>query len=56
MKFVIDENLANQLLNYLASRPYAEVHGLVKRLQAIQPLQEVPAPELSVVSDTAETK
>lgn len=41
-KFEISEQLANAILQYLASRPYAEVYQLVAALQKIE---EIPAKE-----------
>ena len=35
--FIISEELANQLLAYLAERPFKEVFQMFPKLQAIQP-------------------
>jgi hypothetical protein len=40
--YVLPAALRANLLQYLMSRPYAEVTGGIKELQALQPL---PAPE-----------
>lgn len=36
---VIDAELASAILQYLAAHPYAEVAGLIQRLQAIKPVK-----------------
>ena len=45
MKFEIDQDLANQIANYLASRPFADVHQLIAKLQQLRPVQEVAPPQ-----------
>jgi len=42
--FIIEESLAQEILNYLASRPYIEVHEIIQKLRAIQPVPE-PKPD-----------
>lgn len=37
-QYIICEETANKILNYLASRPYAEVVQLVADLQKISPM------------------
>jgi len=37
-EFVISENVAQVILEYLASRPYREVFELIAALQSIKPL------------------
>jgi len=37
MKYVIDEKLANAILNYLISRPYVEVANLIQGLHTMVP-------------------
>ncbi|MBN7755497.1 hypothetical protein JYP46_01555 [Nitratireductor aquimarinus] len=39
-KFVIDENLAQAIADYLAARPYREVAQLVAGLMALQEIKE----------------
>lgn len=41
MNYKIKEEVAHALLNYLITRPYAEVHELVKALQSIEPIKEM---------------
>lgn len=36
MEFKIDENLANELLNYIATKPYKEVVVLIQKLQSLE--------------------
>lgn len=38
-EYVITEALRNALINYLAQRPYAEVHAAVAALQGLQAVQ-----------------
>lgn len=38
--FKITEQLANTILNYLASRPYVEVANMIAGLQRLERLQE----------------
>lgn len=40
MKYVIEEKLANTILNYLIKKPYAEVKYMADGLQALPTLQE----------------
>lgn len=40
MDFIINEQTANKILNYLASKPFGEVHELIKELQTIKPLTQ----------------
>lgn len=39
-KFIINENLAKAILQYLAARPFGEVHQLVGALQQVEELKE----------------
>ena len=39
-KYIITEELANGLLNYIASKPYNESHQLVAGLQALETYEE----------------
>jgi hypothetical protein len=46
--FLIDEDVAAAILNYLADRPYREVFEFVKALQGLHPLPqrvELPSSE-----------
>lgn len=38
-QFEISEELANKILQYLASRPYLEVAELISKLQQIKPIE-----------------
>lgn len=39
MKYLIDENILQATLNYLASKPYNEVVGLLNELQKCEKLE-----------------
>lgn len=50
--FVITEQVAQEIANYLVTKPYCEVAGMVQNLQALQVLPDIkpqapaaPAPE-----------
>jgi hypothetical protein len=47
MKFEIEETLAQQILNYLADRPYKEVMVLIGELMKLK-----KAPDLAAVADS----
>lgn len=51
-EFKITESLANQLLNYLASRPYIEVARLVQALSSITEVKQEE--KVEKVEDTEE--
>lgn len=38
--FQIDEKLANAILNYLATRPYAEVYQLINAIGQLKKVEE----------------
>jgi len=40
MEFKINEKLVNSILQYLASKPYAEVAGLIQELQKVEEIKE----------------
>lgn len=40
MDFIISQEIAQKVLDYLATQPYKEVHILVSRLMALSPLKE----------------
>jgi len=42
-KFEISEELAQKVLNYLATRPYLEVSELITQVQQIKPIVESEA-------------
>jgi len=44
MKFIIEEQLANNILAYLAKQPLAETIDLFLELKKITPLDETPPP------------
>lgn len=50
MKFIIEDTLANQILNYLAKMPFNQVNDMVCQMQRLQQYPETnklkaPAPE-----------
>ncbi|MBT9169390.1 MAG: hypothetical protein DDT19_02749 [Syntrophomonadaceae bacterium] len=45
MKFVITEELANKILNYLAGKPFVEVNALIQELARIEALKETEEEE-----------
>lgn len=45
MKFEIEETLAQQVLNYLAEKPYKEVMMLVAELMKLKKIEEPEAPK-----------
>jgi hypothetical protein len=47
-KFIIEEKLAQDILEYLASRPYREVFELIAALQRVEELPVVPLPVVEV--------
>lgn len=38
--FIIEKDLAQKLINYLAQKPYAEVYQFMVELQLMQPYKE----------------
>ena len=44
-KFEISEDLAQKVLNYLATRPYLEVAELIQQVQQIKPIVQEEAPK-----------
>lgn len=40
-QFEISEELANLILQYLASKPYVEVAELISKLQQIKPIEPI---------------
>ena len=39
--FKLPEEVGNKLLNYLASKPYIEVHELIDNLKVLQLLEDI---------------
>lgn len=39
MEYKINEELLKQLLNYLAGRPYGEVHQAIQALQGLEKIE-----------------
>lgn len=38
MKYIVEKKTLQDVLNYLAGRPYAEVHTMVKQIQSSTPI------------------
>jgi len=51
--YEVPEKFLQTILDYLAQKPYKEVHGLVRLIQSLRPLQ-VPAAELAKAKGNAE--
>ena len=47
MKYVLDEKVANAILNYLVKQPYIEVANLIQSIQLLPPAEIVDNPEVS---------
>lgn len=45
MEYKLKEEVINKLLNYLGSRPYIEVAGLIHDLQTATPVKEIVVEE-----------
>jgi len=43
--YLITEEIANALLQYLGTRPFAEVNNLIQALQTVTPAPEAPSPK-----------
>lgn len=52
--FVIEEQLANNILNYLARRPWVEVNELVSGLMNLSPASDSQQPEIPTQNPTDE--
>lgn len=50
MKYILNEEVLNSVLNYLGNRPYVEVMDLVKAVQTAEPL---PPEEPKAEEETA---
>jgi hypothetical protein len=53
MNFQIEKEFIQQILNYLAGRPFGEVYQLIAKIQQLQP---VPTPQPEPLKVVAETK
>jgi len=51
-KYILDEKLGTELLNYLAGRPYVEVYQFVSKLQTLPEYKESVIKE-KVVKDVS---
>ncbi len=54
MIFKIEQNVAQAMLDYLATQPYKEVFQLVNALQSLEEIKE-PVQEATVVEPQEET-
>ena len=52
-KYILDEKLGTELLNYLAGRPYVEVYQFVSRVQTLPEYKEPVIKEEKVVKDVS---
>lgn len=43
MRYIISQELVNGLIQYLATKPYAEVAPAIQALQMLVPLPDTPA-------------
>lgn len=48
MQFIIEEKLANAILDYLVRRPYLEVANLVQSIHLLKPLETKSSKQDSV--------
>ena len=44
-EFIISQKLAQEVIDYLASKPYAEVYRLIGALQTMKPVKEQETPK-----------
>ena len=40
MEYKVKEETINNILNYLATKPYVEVAGIIRDLQTVEPIKE----------------
>lgn len=53
-KFILQEDLAQKLVTYLVSRPYMEVHGILKEIEGLQLVDDQLAKNVSDAKKTAD--
>lgn len=47
MDYKVKHELLQQLLNYLVTKPYAEVFKMIEDIRAIEPLQQPPMKDVN---------
>lgn len=40
MKFIVEKEVLEKTLNYLSTKPWQEVHGLITALSKVEPLED----------------
>jgi len=40
MEYKIDETILNELVNYLAYKPYVETYQIIKKLQSLEKIEK----------------
>jgi hypothetical protein len=56
MAFIVDEDLLQAIASYLAKQPYAEVAGMIQKLQQCKRGEVAPTPDGTTSGDSPEEK
>lgn len=51
MEFKLKQEVLNKVLNYLASKPFVEVAGLIQEVRTATPIKEVKVEEVKETKD-----
>lgn len=54
-QFIINEDLAASIVNYLAQKPFGEVAGLINGMQQLRPVPSEPKPVPTPVDESGES-